>query len=242
MSGHSHWAGIKHKKGLADAKRSKVFSKLAQELIFASRGGSDPAANVRLRTIIEKAKSLNMPADNIERAIKKGSGELKGRVVEEMIMEAYGPGGIAIIIECITDNKNRTVGEVRQIISRHGGKCIEEGGVRWMFQRRGIFDVDTGPQQASRTKEEWELSAIEAGAVDILWTDENTLEVQTEPESLEEIRKNLERQGALVSPPSLGWVAKESVTISDRHRAEAEKLFEELDDNDAVQEIYSNAQ
>ena len=242
MSGHSHWAGIKHKKGVADAKRSKVFSKLTQELIFAARGGSDPAANIRLRTIIEKAKSLNMPADNIERAIKKGSGELKGNLMEEMTMEAYGPGGIAVIIECIPDNKNRTVGEVRQIISRHGGKCIEEGGVRWLFERRGILEVNTDSQQTPRSKEEWELSAIEAGAVDVLWTDENTLEVQTGAESLEEARKNLERQGALVSPSSLGWVAKESVSISDRHRAEMEKLFEELDDNDAVQELYSNVQ
>lgn len=242
MSGHSHWAGIKHKKGLADAKRSKVFSKLAQEIIFAARGGSDPGANIKLRTIVEKAKSLNMPSDNIERAIKRGAGELKGDLMEELTLEAYGPGGSAIMIECITDKKTRTIGEVRQILNRRGGKLIEGGGVRWMFERRGVLSVDIKDQPSALSKENAELIAIEAGATDVFWTDDDILEVHTEPDAIEETRKYLERRALKTSSPSLAWIPKEPVIVSQQHRAETEKLFEELDDNDAVQEIYSTIQ
>lgn len=241
MSGHSHWAGIKHKKGLADAKRSKVFSKLAQEIIFAARGGADPSANIKLRTVVEKAKSLNMPSDNIDRAIKRGSGELKGDSMEELTIEAYGPGGIALIIECITDKKTRTIGEVRQILNRRGGKFIEGGGVRWMFERRGLLSVDMEDQPSGFAKEDAELAAIEAEARDMFW-EENVLLIHTEPESVEEVRKRMEQRAIKTSPPALAWVPKEPVALSAAQRTEVEKLYEELDDNDAVQDIYSNAQ
>ena len=238
MSGHSHWASIKHKKGAADAKRSKVFSKLSREITIAAReGGGDITFNSRLRMVVEKAKSLNMPADNIDRSIKKGTGEIEGAALEPVLFEAYGPGGVSIIIEGITDNKNRTLGEIKQILQSNGGKLVVEGAVKWLFDRKGILSVDTTKNQKS--KEDLEMAVIEAGAADTSWQDD-TLEVYTAPEDLDKVQKALEGAGIAVESAMLGWIAKENVKIEEKDKEGCQKLFEELDDNDSVQEIYSN--
>ncbi len=183
--------------------------------------------------VVERARSLNMPADNIDRAIKKGTGELEGATLESVIFEAYGPGGIAVIIEGITDNKNRTLGEIKQILSQNNGKLVGEGGVQWMFDKRGVIATN------SKNREESELSAIEAGAEDVYWHDD-VLDVFTKPEELEKVKKNLENKGIKTETTSLGWVAKEEIELSEKNKESCQKLFEALDENDAVQEIYSN--
>ena len=181
MSGHSHWHSIKYQKTAADAKRSKVFSKMAKEIAVAAReGGGNPEFNSKLRLAVEKAKALNMPAENIERAIKRGAGELEGVQLESVIFEAYGPGGIAIIIEGITDNRNRAMGEIKQILNQNGGKLVGEGGVKWLFERK------------------------------------------------------------VKAPGSLEWVPKQEVEVSPQDKEICQKLFSALDENETVQEIYSN--
>jgi len=235
MSGHSHWAGIKHKKGLADVKKSKVFSKIAREITVAAKEGGDPAFNPKLRMAIEKAKLSQMPADNIERAIKRGTGGLESVKLESVLFEAYGPGGTAIIIEGITDNKNRTLGEIKQILNQNNGKVAGEGSVKWLFEKRGCLTLPIG----NKTKEELEFIAIEAGAEDFYWYD-NTLEVYTKIEDLEKVKKNLENQGLELESASLDWVAKKNITIDQKAKEACQKLFEDLDENDSVQEIYSN--
>ncbi len=235
MSGHSHWATIKHKKGAADAKRGKAFSKMARVITVAAKEkGGDPETNPALRLAIDQAKKVNMPKDNIERAIKKGTGELVGEKLEEVIFEAYGPDGIAIIIEGITDNKNRTYGEIKNILSKHNGKIANEGAVRWMFERKGVIVLDN--EQKTTNKEEVELKVIEAGAEDIDW-DENTLFVYTKVEDLENIKKELEEDFGIDSS-RLEWVAKD--LVKSEKKDSIEKLFEALDENDDVQNIYSN--
>lgn len=234
MSGHSHWHSIKYKKGLADAKKGKAFSKISREITIAAKdGGGDLNFNPKLRMVVERARSLNMPADNIDRAIKKGTGELEGAILESVVFEAYGPGGIAIIIEGITDNKNRTLGEIKQILNQNNGKLVGEGGIQWMFDKRGIVTVN------SKNKEESELAAIEAGAEDVYWHDD-VLDVFTKPEELEKVKKNLEDKGIKTETASLGWVAKEEIELNEKSKESCLKLFEALDENDAIQEIYSN--
>ena len=241
MSGHSHWAGIKHKKNLADAKRSQDFSKVTREISVAAReGGGDPNFNSKLRMAVEKAKGLNMPTENIEKAIKRGLGELEGAKLESVLFEAYGPGGIAIIVEGITDNKNRTLGEIKQILSQNGGKLVGEGGVQWMFERRGCITINSELQLSSLGgKEELEMTAIEAGAEDIYW-DNNVLYIYTKPEELEKVKTTLEQKQIKTESVSLDWVAKESVELKEKGKEDCQKLFEALDESDTVQEIYSN--
>jgi len=239
MSGHSHWASIKHKKGAEDAKRSKVFSKITRLISVAAREkGPDPATNPSLRTAIDQAKQFNMPKENIERAIKKGTGELEGERLESFTFEALGPFGTAMIIEGITDNKNRTLGAVKQIMNQYNGKLGNEGSVRWMFDRKGIITVVAGFETLSAKKDETELTIIEAGAEDIKWRPD-FIEINTRPEELDQTRKNLEEKGISSESASLGWVAKEEVEVSNKESLE--NLFEALDDNDDVQNIYSNA-
>ena len=238
MSGHSHYSTIKHKKGLEDQKRGKIFSKLTKQIFIAVKEkGGDPEANPSLRLAIERAKEFNMPKDTIERAIKKGTGELEGEKLEEVMYEAYGPGKIAIIIEGITDNKNRTLGEIKIIFKNNNGKLADTGSVKWMFERRGAIIINN--EETKIDKEELELKAIEAGADDIYWHDD-VLDIYTKPEELEAVRKNLEGQGIKAESVSLDWVAKEVVEINEKEKESAEKLFEVLDENDAVQNIYSN--
>lgn len=236
MSGHSKWSTIKHKKAATDERRGKLFSKLAKMIAVAAREkGPDPAMNARLRMAVETAHSANMPKENIERAIKKGVGELEGSKLEEITLEVYGPEGTAMIVECITDNKNRTLSEIKKILSAHNAKLAQEGGVRWMFEQRGVIRA----QNASASKESMELAAIDAGAEDIAWNND-ILVVYVAQEKINETKQILERQEFSIESASLEWVPKNTVQISEQQREELEKLFEALDEYDDVQEIYSN--
>lgn len=241
MSGHSHFSTIKRKKELTDKKRGQIFSKITRTITIAVKeGGGDPAANSKLRLAIEAAKNANLPKENVERAIKRGTGELAGEKLEEFTFEAFGPQGIAIIIEGITDNKNRALGEIKQILSQNGGKLANEGSVRWLFEKKGVITINPNDQTpATKNKEELELMTIEAGAEDIYWQ-ENLLDIYTKAENLETVKKTLENKGIKVESASLGWVAKEMVDIDKKSREAAEKLFEILDESDSVQDIYSN--
>ncbi len=236
MSGHSHWAGIKHKKGITDAKRSKVFSKMAKEITIAAKDGRDINFNPKLRLVVEKARSLNMPADNIERAIKKGTGEIEGEVLERVVFEAYGPGEVAFIIEGITDNKNRFLGEIKQILNKNNGKLVSQGGIQWMFEKRGCLTVKT---DGSKTKEEWEMFSIDLGAEDLSWYD-NMLEIYVEQNSLEKTKAAFEEKNVEIESASLDWVAKKEIEVDKETEEKCLKLFDSLDENDSVQEIYSN--
>jgi len=211
MSGHSHWHKVRFAKGTADEKRGKLFSKLARLITIAAKeGGGDPEANSSLRIAVETAKKANMPKDNIEKAVKRGTGELAGEKLEEVLIEAYGPGGVALIIEGITDNKNRTVGELKQILQQHTGKLVEAGSVKWMFERKGAIALDLEAQEKEELtdKEALELAAIEAGADDVAWH-ETLLIVYTKPNELEQVKKVFEEQGITVESAGLDWVAKE---------------------------------
>lgn len=230
MSGHSHWASIKHKKGAEDAKRSKIFSKAARVIsVAAKEKGGDPETNAKLKIAIEQAKAVNMPKENIDRAIKRGTGELEGEKLESFTFEALGPSGIAIIIEGITDNKNRTLGDIKQILNQYNGKLANEGSVKWMFDRKGVI--------ITPKKDDLELIAIEAGAEDLKQRDD-FFEIITKPEELDKVKKSLEEKNITVESASLDWVPKEEVDVQNKETLE--KLFEALDDNDAVQNIYDN--
>jgi YebC/PmpR family DNA-binding regulatory protein len=239
MSGHSHAKTIKHDKEISDQKRGKLFSKLARMIsVAAKEKGGKPETNSALRMAIEKAREINMPQENIERAIRRGTGELEegGAQLEEVIFEAYGPTGIAIIIEGITDNKNRALGEIKQILSQNGGKMVGEGAVKWMFERKGVVTIIPLP---NTNREELELKVIEAGAEDVYWH-ENLLDVYTKVEDLEKVKNVLEKEGIKIESASLDWVPKEMIEISKEDKEDCEKLFEALDESDSVQEIYSN--
>lgn len=236
MSGHSHFKTVAATKNANDAKKGKIFSKLGRVITVAVKNnGPDIASNIQLKAAIEKAKEFNMPKENIERSIKKGTGELAGENLEEISFEGFGPGGIAIIIEGITDNKNRTLGEIKGTLSQYGGKMAGEGAVKWMFDRRGIVIIDC----EGESKEELELLVIEAGAMDFCQYDK-ILEVYTKPEELETVRKILEEKKLKIESTSLGWIAKEGIIVADKDKEKAQKLFEALDENDAIQNIYSN--
>jgi YebC/PmpR family DNA-binding regulatory protein len=241
MSGHSHWSTIKHKKGAADARRGRAFSKMAKLISVAAReGGSDPETNSALRLAIERARSVNFPKENIERAIKQGTGEVEGVELEEVFFEAYGPGGVAIIIEGITDNKNRSLGEVKQVLGQNKSKLAGEGSVRWLFERKGAIVINQESQESDlKNRESLELKVIEAGAEDIYWHD-GFLDVYTKVDSLEVVKKNIEDAGIKIESVSLDWVAKELIDVEEEEKKSIIKLFEELDENDTVQEIYSN--
>jgi len=236
MSGHSHFKTVAATKNANDAKKGKIFSKMARVITIAVKDkGPDISSNIQLKAAIEKAKEFNMPKENIERAIKKGTGELAGENLEEVSFEGFGPGGIALIIEGITDNKNRTLGDIKGILSQYEGKMAGEGAVRWMFERKGVIALQNPPTP----KEELELSIIDAGADDIIWR-QATPEVLTKPETLEQVKKSLEEKNLKIEGASLQWVAKEEVVIPDKDKEKAQRLFEALDENEAVQDIYSN--
>ena len=240
MSGHSHFKTIKYRKEITDKKRGKIFSKLSRVIsIAAKEKGGDPAMNPSLKLAIEKAKEANMPKDNIEKAIKRGTGELAGEKLEEVLFDAYGPEGVAIIIEGITDNTNRTLGEIKQALNQHGGKLASEGSVRWMFEKKGYIAIDAKSQTSTSKKEGLELLAIEAGADDALWRDDY-LYVYTKPEELEKVKTSLEEKGITIEDSSLDWIAKEKAETKPESKEACLKLFEALDELDAVQEIYSN--
>jgi YebC/PmpR family DNA-binding regulatory protein len=237
MSGHSKWATIKRKKAVLDAKRGKIFTKLIKELTIAAReGGGDPAGNPRLRLAIDNAKSQNMPQDNIDRAIKKATGELEGVTYHELTYEGYGPAGVALLVEVATDNKNRTVAEVRHIFSKNGGSLGENGSVAWMFDRKGIITV---PRQGKKEDEMMEI-VLEAGADD-LTTEEDFFEIQTSVESFETVRRTLIDKKFIVENASLQWIAKNLIEVKGEDAEKVMKIIEALEDNDDVQNVYSNA-
>ena len=203
--------------------------------IAVKEKGPDVSSNIQLKAAIEKAKEFNMPKENIERAIKKGTGELAGENLEEVSFEGFGPGGISLIVEGITDNKNRTLGDIKGILSQYGGKMAGEGAVRWMFQRKGLISMRTD----GKPKEELELLIIESGADDFKG-DETMVEIYTKPEDLEQVKKLLEEKGLNIEHASLAWVAKEEMVLDEKDKEKSYKLFEALDENDAVQDVYSN--
>ena len=236
MSGHSKWASIKHKKGAVDAKRGKVFTKLIKEITVATRlGGKDPDSNSRLRVAIAAAKAENMPKENIERAIKKGTGELEGSNYEEATYEGYGPGGVAVLIEVLTDNKNRAVADVRYLFERSGGNLGESGCVAWMFSQKGLIVF-----QKDQVEEEmlFEL-ALEAGADDIK-EDEKELEVITEPSSFEKVKTAIENAGIRYTLAEITMIPKTTVKIDDKHAQQMLTLMENLEDNEDVNHVYAN--
>jgi YebC/PmpR family DNA-binding regulatory protein len=244
MSGHSHFSSIKHKKAIEDQKRGQMFSKIARMISIAAREGGDPNSNSKLRQALDEAKKADMPRDNIDRAIKRGTGELEGgKTLEEISYEAFLPGGVAIIIEGITDNKNRSLAEIKHILQKNGGKLAESGSVKWLFKQKGIISLNPEDQEKVQEKESLELAAIEAGAENIEWDPENeSLDVHTKPEQLEKTKKSLEEKEIKIDNLSLSWLPKEFLALEDKGKETTERVFRELDENDAVQDIYSNLQ
>ncbi|HMN48384.1 MAG TPA: YebC/PmpR family DNA-binding transcriptional regulator [Ignavibacteriaceae bacterium] len=237
MSGHSKWATIKRKKAVLDSKRGKIFTKLIKEITIAAReGGGDPNGNPRLRLAIDNAKSQNMPQENIERAIKKATGELEGVTYHELTYEGYGPAGVALLVEVATDNKNRTVAEVRHLFSKNGGSMGETGSVAWMFDRKGIITL---PAEGRKEDEVMEV-VLEAGADD-LSTEEDYFEVQTSVEAFETVRRALADKGFKIENASLQWIAKNLIEVKGEEAEKVLKIIEALEDVDDVQNVYSNA-
>ncbi len=237
MSGHSKWATIKRKKATIDAKRGKLFTKLIKEITIATRqGGGDIDGNPRLRLAVDNAKAANMPMDNIERAIKKATGELEGVNYLELNYEGYGPGGVAIYIESLTDNKNRSVAEIRHLLSKYGGSLGESGSVAWMFDRKGVITV---PMQNKSEDDIMEI-IIDAGADD-LQTEDDFFEITSNVESFETVRKALIENDIKIENASLQWIAKNTVKVTGETAEKLMKLIDSLEDNDDVQNVYTNA-
>ncbi|WP_297456951.1 YebC/PmpR family DNA-binding transcriptional regulator [Persephonella sp.] len=238
MAGHSKWHNIRHKKAKQDAKRGQLFTKLLREITVAARqGGGDPEFNPRLRIAIEKAKKANMPIENIERAIKRGTGELEGVNYEEVVYEGYGPEGVAIIVECLTDNRNRTTSEVRHLFTKHGGNLGASGCVSFLFEEKGVILVP----KDSISEEELFEKAIEAGAEDLITDDENYYEVRTEPKDLYAVKEALEKEGISIEKAEITRIPTTTVEIKDPETAQKLlKLLDALEDNDDVQKVYSN--
>lgn len=237
MSGHSKWSTIKRKKGAIDAKRGKIFTRLIKEITVAARaGGGDPEGNPRLRTAVLAAKVENMPKDNIIRAIKKGTGEIAGEVYDEIMYEGYGPGGVAVLVECMTDNRNRTVADVRHFFAKNNGNLGESGCVSWMFDKKGLILVEKG----KTSEEELFDMALEAGAEDMV-EEESEFQIFTAPEDFEAVRTALEGQGVALVDASVSMVPKNTVEVVDEKIGRSlMKLMESLEDHDDVQNVYSN--
>ena len=236
MSGHSRWSQIKRKKGKTDVQRGKLFSKILREITVAARnGGGDPKGNLRLKAAMESARAANMPADNIKRAVQKGTGELPGEQYEEITYEGYGPGGVAVLLRALTDNKNRTGPELRHIFEKNGGHMGTAGCVAWMFERRGAIAVD-----ALRVKEDELLEkALESGATDVKLVDK-VFEVTTGPDDLETVRQALERQGTPIVEAQVDMVPQSTVRVDGKDAAAVLRLIEALEEQDDVQSVYSN--
>lgn len=237
MSGHSKWATIKHKKGALDAKRGQVFSKIAREITVAARhGGGDPQYNPRLRTVLLKARTMNMPTDNIQRAVKRGSGALEGATYEEVMYEGFGPSGVALLVEVLTDNKNRTAGEIRSLFTKNGGNLGGAGTVKHLFQRKGHFVI------AKEKIEEDELLsvALDAGAED-MQTQDDSYEIVTDPHHFEAVAKALEAKNIKPDSQSLVFLPVSTVPVHNEHTAQQVlKLVEALEDHDDVQAVHAN--
>ena len=236
MSGHSKWATIKRKKAVLDSKRGKIFTKLIKEITIAARAGGDINGNPRLRLAVDNAKAQNMPMDNIERAIKKATGELEGVIYHELTYEGYGPAGVAVVVEVATDNKNRTVAEVRHLFSKNGGSMGETGSVAWMFDRKGVITL---PVEGKKEDDVMEI-VLDAGADD-LTTEEDYFEVTTTIESFETVRRTLVDKNFTVENASLQWIAKNLIEVKGEDAEKVVKMIEALEDLDDVQNVFSNA-
>ena len=236
MSGHSKWHTIKHKKGAADAKRGKLFTRIIKELTVAARnGGGDPDANPRLRTVIAEAKSVNMPAENIKRAIQRGTGELPGVSYEETTYEGYGPGGAALIVECLTDNRNRTVGELRHLLTKHNGNLGETNSVAWMFSKKGYIVV---PKDAA--DEEGLLNAVLEAGGDDLRDDEDSWEIISEPAAFEAVRDAVKALGVEPASAEVAMLPQNYVKLEGKEASQMVRLMEALEEHDDVQHVWSN--
>jgi YebC/PmpR family DNA-binding regulatory protein len=236
MSGHSKWAGIKHKKAKVDAQRGRIFTKVIREITIAARvGGGDPVGNPRLRLAIEKAKGVNMPQDNIQRAIQKGTGELPGVSYEEYLYEGYGPGGVAVLLEVLTDNKNRTAAEIRKAFAKHGGNLGDAGCVAWMFEKKGLIQVE-----AARTEEDRLFGvALEGGAEDVRRSD-SLFEVITAPKDLERVKESLTKENIEIALGEVTMLPQTTVKLEGKQAHQMLQLMEELEDHDDVQNAYAN--
>ncbi len=236
MSGHSKWATTKHKKAAADAKRGKIFTKITKEIAVAARlGGGDPGGNPRLRTAVAKAKAVSMPADNIKRAIQKGTGELPGVAYEEITFEGYGPAGVALMIEVLTDNRNRTVSEIRHILGKLGGNLGESGCVSWMFNKKGYLVVN----QSKANEEKLMNLALDAGAED-MQAEEDNFVITTAPNDFEQVKKALEDAGIVPDAAEVTMLPQTYVKLEGKEADQMLRLMEQLEDNDDVQNVYAN--
>jgi YebC/PmpR family DNA-binding regulatory protein len=237
MSGHNKWSTIKHKKGAADAKRGKIFTRILKEMTVAARmGGGDPNGNPRLRAAIAEAKANNMPKDNIERAVKRGTGEIEGATYEEVTYEGYGPGGVAIMVEAMTDNTNRTTPEIRHIFEKNGGNMGTPGSVRFQFERKGYFAIEKSAVSEDKLME----VALEAGADDLQTDDPETFEVYTSPENFEQVRQALEKNNIPTTEAKIGQIPNLYVKLDEAKAKSMMRLMEMLDDHDDVQNVWSN--
>ncbi len=236
MSGHSKWAGIKHKKAIVDAKRSQTFTRVAREITIAAReGGADASSNFRLRLAVQKAREANMPADKITGSIDRGTGAGKGEALEEVRYEGYGPAGVAVMVDAVTDNRNRTAPSMRHIFSKNGGNLAETNSVGWMFSRKGVLSLDTGDIDP----EEVGLAAIEAGAEDIK-VDGSSVEVATEPNALEAVRTAVEALGVKIEEAEITMQPGQTVPVPEEQVPQVLRLLEALEEDEDVQQVYAN--
>lgn len=236
MSGHSKWATIKHKKAVTDARRGKIFTKIIREIMIAARsGGADPNTNPRLRTAILAAKNENMPNDNIERAILRGSGQMEGETLEEVTFEGYGPGGVGMLVQVVTSNRNRIVSEIRHLMSKHGGNMAESGAVGWMFHRKGDITV---PKEAANEEKMMGI-VLDAGAED-LKDDGSSWEVVTPPEEFEKVREALTAAGITPAAAEIAWVPQNYVKLTGAQAQQMLRMVEALEEHDDVQHVYAN--
>jgi YebC/PmpR family DNA-binding regulatory protein len=236
MSGHSKWSTIKHKKAAKDAKRGKLFTKLIKEITVAAKlGGGDINANPRLRTAVTTARQNSMPTDNIERAIKKGTGELEGVTYDEITYEGYGPGGAAVLVMVMTDNRNRTVAEIRRVFTKHGGAMGESGCVAWMFQKKGVISVDKSQADEERLME----LALDAGADDVV-EDDGTYQVTSAPDAFEAVKDALDKARIAATSAAVSMVPQNMLSLTGTQAEQTLKLLDELEDHDDVQEVASN--
>lgn len=234
MSGHSKWATTHRKKELVDAKKSGIFTKFARNISVAAKNGVDPDLNFSLRLAIDKAKAVSMPKENIERAVKRGAGELDGVTLEEIVYEGFAPHGIALLIEVVTDNRNRTMGELREILSKAGGALGSQNSVKWMFEHKGVIHISTG----NNNKDELALELIELGADDVV--DEDGLTLYCSYENFEKIKKQLEAKGLKIEYAAVEWVAKEKMDLNEANKERVETLIEQVEGHDDVSSTYSN--
>ena len=238
MSGHSKWHSIKHKKAAQDAKKGKIFTKIIREISVAARlGGPDPDKNPRLRKAIAEAKAVNMPSDNIKRAIMKGTGQLEGSSFEEVNYEGYGPGGVAIMVKCLTDNRNRSAADIRSIFNKRGGNMGESGCVSYMFDQKGVLVIDR--EDDDTDDETMMMHALEAGAEDII-VNADSYEVLTHPHEFEEVKTALDKEGFVFSSAEVRWLPQNTVNVEGEHAEKLVKMMDAFEENDDVQDVYAN--